>query len=68
MRACAGVDLSAVHRVGRPRAAQLGITEQDVTNAVVASLSGTSQVSPTYWLDPHNGVSYPIVAQTPSTG
>ncbi|MCA7999133.1 efflux RND transporter permease subunit [Burkholderia metallica] len=51
--------------VDRTRAAQLGITEQDVTNAVVASLSGTSQVSPTYWLDPHNGVSYPIVAQTP---
>ena len=51
--------------VDRARAAQLGVTEQDVTNAVVASLSGTSQVSPTYWLDPHNGVSYPIVAQTP---
>ncbi|MBR8344833.1 efflux RND transporter permease subunit [Burkholderia ambifaria] len=51
--------------VDRALAAQLGITEQDVTNAVVASLSGTSQVSPTYWLDPHNGVSYPIVAQTP---
>jgi multidrug efflux pump subunit AcrB len=51
--------------VDRSRADQLGITEQDVTNSVVASLSGTSQVSPTYWLNPHNGVSYPIVAQTP---
>jgi multidrug efflux pump subunit AcrB len=51
--------------VDRSRADELGITEQDVTNSVVASLSGTSQVSPTYWLNPHNGVSYPIVAQTP---
>ncbi|SKD04684.1 heavy metal efflux pump, CzcA family [Burkholderia sp. CF099] len=51
--------------VDRTRADELGITEQDVTNAVVANLSGTSQVSPTYWLNPKNGVSYPIVAQTP---
>ncbi|WP_206997155.1 efflux RND transporter permease subunit [Trinickia mobilis] len=51
--------------VDRSRADQLGITEQDVTNSVVASLSGTSQVSPAYWLNPNNGVSYPIVAQTP---
>ncbi|KVC71734.1 efflux RND transporter permease subunit [Burkholderia ubonensis] len=51
--------------VDRTRADELGITEQDVTNSVVASLSGTSQVAPTYWLNPHNGVSYPIVAQTP---
>ncbi|MDF3084757.1 efflux RND transporter permease subunit [Burkholderia sola] len=51
--------------VDRTRADQLGITEQDVTNSVVATLAGTSQVDPTYWLNPHNGVSYPIVAQTP---
>ncbi|HWT38443.1 MAG TPA: efflux RND transporter permease subunit, partial [Paraburkholderia sp.] len=51
--------------VDRSRADELGITEQDVTNSVVASLSGTSQVSPTYWLNPKNGVTYPIVAQTP---
>ncbi|RKP48166.1 efflux RND transporter permease subunit [Trinickia fusca] len=51
--------------VDRSRADQLGITEQDVTNALVASLSGTSQVSPTFWLDPKSGVSYPVVAQTP---
>ncbi|AHI64391.1 efflux RND transporter permease subunit [Burkholderia thailandensis] len=51
--------------VNRTRADELGITEQDVTNSVVASLSGTSQVAPAYWLDPRNGVSYPIVAQTP---
>ncbi len=51
--------------VDRTRADQLGITEQDVTNTMVASLSGTSQVAPTYWLNPKNGVSYAIVAATP---
>jgi multidrug efflux pump subunit AcrB len=51
--------------VDRTRAAELGITENDVTNSVVANLSGTSQVDPTYWLNPKNGVSYPVVAQTP---
>ena len=51
--------------VNRTRADEVGITEQDVTNSVVAVLSGTSQVQPTYWLDHRNGVSYAIVAQTP---
>jgi multidrug efflux pump subunit AcrB len=51
--------------VDRTRANELGITEGDVTNSVVANLSGTSQVAPTYWLNPLNGVSYAVVAQTP---
>ncbi|MGF6902336.1 efflux RND transporter permease subunit [Paraburkholderia sp. GAS348] len=51
--------------VDRTRADEVGITEKDVTNSVVAVLSGTSQVQPTYWLDHRNGVSYAIVAQTP---
>jgi CzcA family heavy metal efflux pump len=51
--------------VDRSRMAALGLTEQDVTNSVGASIAGTSQTAPTYWLDPKNGVSYPIVAQTP---
>ncbi|ALP66088.1 efflux RND transporter permease subunit [Paraburkholderia caribensis] len=52
-------------RVDRSRADQLGITESNVTDSLVASLSGTSQVAPSFWLNSHNGVSYPIVAQTP---
>jgi multidrug efflux pump subunit AcrB len=51
--------------VDRARMAQLGLNELDVTNAVATSLAGSSQTAPTYWLDPENGVSYPIVAQTP---
>ncbi|WP_206996082.1 efflux RND transporter permease subunit [Trinickia mobilis] len=51
--------------VDRTRADEIGMTEQDVTNSVMAVLSGTGQVQPTYWLDHDNGVNYAIVAQTP---
>ena len=51
--------------VDRMRAKGVGITERDVINSVVATLSGSGQIAPAFWLNPHNGVSYPIVAQTP---
>ncbi|MHB8354766.1 MAG: efflux RND transporter permease subunit, partial [Burkholderiales bacterium] len=51
--------------VDRSLAQTLGVTERDVTNSLVATLSGSGQVSPTFWLNLHNGVSYPIVVQTP---
>jgi multidrug efflux pump subunit AcrB len=52
-------------KVDRLRADSLGITERDVTNSMVASLAGSSQVAPAFWLNPKNGVSYAIVAATP---
>jgi len=51
--------------VDRTQAQLVGITERDVTNTLVVNLAGSSQISPTYWLNPTNGVSYPIVLQTP---
>jgi multidrug efflux pump subunit AcrB len=51
--------------VDRTRAEYIGLTERDVTNSLVVNLAGSSQVAPTYWLNPDNGVSYPIVMQTP---
>ena len=51
--------------IDRTRADQLGITEKDVTNTLVTTLSGSFQTAPAFWLNPRNGVSYPIVAQTP---
>jgi multidrug efflux pump subunit AcrB len=51
--------------VDRSRAQELGLTARDVTNSLVVSLAGSSQVAPTYWLNPANGISYPIVMQTP---
>jgi CzcA family heavy metal efflux pump len=51
--------------VDRTRAQYAGVSERDVTNSLVVNLAGSSQVAPTYWLNPQNGVSYPIVMQTP---
>jgi multidrug efflux pump subunit AcrB len=51
--------------VDRSRAQYAGVTERDVTNSLVVNLAGSSQVAPTFWLNPRNGVSYPIVTQTP---
>ncbi len=51
--------------VDRTRAQFVGITEKDVTNSMVVNLAGSSQVAPTYFLNPSNGVSYSIVMQTP---
>ena len=44
--------------VDRTRAQDAGLTARDVTNSLVVSLAGASQVAPTYWLNPANGVSY----------
>jgi multidrug efflux pump subunit AcrB len=41
------------------------VTAADVTNSLVVNLAGSSQVAPTYWLNEQNGVTYPIVLQTP---
>jgi multidrug efflux pump subunit AcrB len=51
--------------VDRTRASQTGITERDVTNSLVVNLASSFQVAPAFWLNPKNGVSYPIVIQTP---
>lgn len=51
--------------IDRTRAQELGLTARDVTNSLVVNLAGSSQIAPTFWLNPDNGVSYPIVMQTP---
>jgi multidrug efflux pump subunit AcrB len=49
----------------RIRAQELGLTTRDLSNSLVVNLAGSSQVAPTFWLNPANGVSYAIVIQTP---
>lgn len=51
--------------VDRSMAALAGVSEKDVATAMLTTLSGSSQSSPTYWLDPKNGVSYAVSIQTP---
>ncbi len=51
--------------VDRSKAALLGLTETDVASDLLVSLSGSSQNTLSYWIDPKNGTQYPVVAQTP---
>jgi multidrug efflux pump subunit AcrB len=54
-----------VVEVNRSKAQDIGLTQRDVAGSLLISTSGSFQTSPTYWLDPRNGVSYSIAAQTP---
>ncbi|HXB51868.1 MAG TPA: efflux RND transporter permease subunit, partial [Rhizomicrobium sp.] len=51
--------------IDRTKMSEFGLTENDVTNSVVTTLSGSTQTALTFWLNRKNGVSYPISAQTP---
>jgi multidrug efflux pump subunit AcrB len=51
--------------IDRTRAQYTGVTAADVTNSMVVNLASSLQVAPTYWLNPANGVTYPIALQTP---
>ena len=51
--------------VDRTKAAELGLTAQNVANSVLLSLSGSSQVQPAYWLDTKFGVQYLINTRVP---
>lgn len=51
--------------VDRSRAAEVGLTQRDIANSMLVSLSGSAQVSPNFWVNPDNKVSYPLVAQVP---
>jgi CzcA family heavy metal efflux pump len=51
--------------VDRSRIGQYNLTERDVTNSLATTLAGTSQTAPVFFLNPENGVSYPVVGQTP---
>jgi len=51
--------------VDRTKAAQGGYTQRDVANSMLNSLSGSFQITPMFFLNYKNGVSYNLVTQTP---
>ncbi len=60
------VNVPTLHvEVDQTRTAQLGLTQLDVANNVLVSLSGSGQVMPNYWVDPANGLSYLVETRTP---
>lgn len=52
--------------VDRSKARQVGLTQQDVAQSMLISLTGTGQTAPNEWLNPVNGVNYQVVVQTPT--
>jgi CzcA family heavy metal efflux pump len=53
--------------VDRSRAAELGLTQRDVANSMLVSLSSSSVVTPNYWSDPRTGINYVVAVQTPQS-
>ncbi|MCB4860646.1 efflux RND transporter permease subunit [Sphingobium sp. PNB] len=51
--------------VDRSRVGQYGLSERDVTTSLASQLAGTSQTAPVFFVNPENGVQYPVVAQAP---
>jgi multidrug efflux pump subunit AcrB len=51
--------------VDRTKAAQGGYAERDVAASLLNSLSGSFQITPMFFLNRQNGVSYQLVTQTP---
>jgi CzcA family heavy metal efflux pump len=49
----------------RTRIGEVGFSAQNVAQSVLISLSGSAQTAPDFWLNPKNGVTYPIAIQTP---
>jgi multidrug efflux pump subunit AcrB len=49
----------------RSFASGIGLTESDIANNTLATLSGSGQTAPTYWLDTSSGVSHLVNMQTP---
>src|SRR5262249_28253843 len=51
--------------VDRTLAGQLGLTQRDVAQDLLVTLSGTLQAAPNFWLSPQNGVTYSVIVQAP---
>src|ERR1022692_129204 len=52
-------------QMDRTRLQQFGLSAFNVGQNVLVSLSGSSQTSPAFWLNPQNGVVYNVAVQTP---
>src|SRR2546423_1837772 len=52
-------------QVDRVRAAQLGLSQRDVANSMLISLSSSGLIAPSFFLNPANNVNYAVSVQTP---
>jgi CzcA family heavy metal efflux pump len=51
--------------IDRNLVTQVGLSPRDVAQSVLVSLSGSFQTSPSFWLNPANGVTYQMAVQAP---
>jgi multidrug efflux pump subunit AcrB len=58
---------SLLVNVDRSRLAELGLTQRDVANNVLVTLSSSAVVAPNYWSDPKSGINYLVAVQTPQS-
>jgi len=54
--------------VDRTRAESIGLTQQNVAQSLLVTLSGSFQTTPNFYLDPRNGVTYSVVISAPQYG
>ncbi len=52
--------------VDRAQAAQLGSSQRQASENVLVTTNSSAQSAPNFWVDPRNGVSYPLVVQQPT--
>src|SRR5262249_25530532 len=51
--------------VDRTRANEMGMTQQQVANSLLVSLSSSGMIAPAFWLDPKSGIQYQVAVMTP---
>src|SRR5207247_9415764 len=51
--------------IDRTKASELGLTERDIAGSVLLNLSGSTQVTPTFWLNSNVGVQYLLNVRVP---
>jgi len=52
--------------VDRAQASQLGTSQRQASENVLVTTNSSAQSAPNFWVDPRNGVSYPLVVQQPT--
>ena len=51
--------------IDRTRASIVDLTTNDVASNLLTALAGSTQVNPTFWVDPKTGISYSLATQAP---
>jgi multidrug efflux pump subunit AcrB len=53
--------------VDREKASQLGLTQKEVVDNVITSLTSNAMIAPNYWIDPKSGIPYLLTVQYPES-